>query len=215
MQAVVGDNPDIWRESASFFTPGTDVYTEEGGEILKGKRDVDGAKKLLAEAGLLGAKVTLVVAMDVAITKAEGEVTADLLKKIGFDVDFVATDWGTVAQRRNNRDTVEKGGWSVHHTWGPSTIRQTPVEHSQIRGQGAKGWFGWYEDAEVEKLTRAFVEAPSQAERDAIADTIQKRAFETVPSVPLGTFQIPTAYRRNLTGLIEATGPYMWNIRRA
>jgi len=51
-------------------------------------------------------------------------------------------------------------------------------------------------------------------ERDAIADTIQLRAFDLVPSIPLGTFQIPTAYRRSLTGMIEATGPYMWNIRR-
>jgi peptide/nickel transport system substrate-binding protein len=35
-----------------------------------------------------------------------------------------------------------------------------------------------------------------------------------VPSIPLGLFQILTAYRSNLTGLIEATGPFMWNIRR-
>ena len=39
MQAVVGDNPDLWRPLPSFFTPGTPVYTEEGGDILKGPRN--------------------------------------------------------------------------------------------------------------------------------------------------------------------------------
>ena len=41
------------------------------------------------------------------------------------------------------------------------------------------------------------------------------RAFEMVPCIPLGTFQIRTAYRSSLTGVIEATGPYFWNVRRA
>jgi hypothetical protein len=32
------------------FTPGTPLYNEEGGEILKGPRNLDAAKRLLAEA---------------------------------------------------------------------------------------------------------------------------------------------------------------------
>ena len=58
------------------------------------------------------------------------------MQKIGLNVEMVATDWGTVVQRRVSREPVEKGGWSVIHTWAPSTIRYTPVEHSQIRGLG-------------------------------------------------------------------------------
>ena len=119
-----------------------------------------------------------------------------------------------MTQRRTNRDTADKGGWSVHHTWGPSTIRQTPVEHSQIWGRGAAAWFGWYADGEMERLTRAFVEALGVAERDAIADTIQLRAFEMAPSVPFGTLIIPIPHQTSLIGMIEATGPYMWNISR-
>ena len=63
-------------------------------------------------------------------------------------------------------------------------------------------------------MTRRFVEAPSAAERDQLALDIQKRAFDQVPFVPLGTWQIHSAYRKNLTGVIEATGPYFWNVRR-
>ena len=54
MRAVVGDDETLWKSLPSFFTPGTPVYTEAGGEILKGPRKYDEAKKLLAEAGYKG-----------------------------------------------------------------------------------------------------------------------------------------------------------------
>jgi hypothetical protein len=41
-----------------FFAPGTPLYTEEGGDILKGPRKVEGAKRLLADSGYAGEPVT-------------------------------------------------------------------------------------------------------------------------------------------------------------
>jgi peptide/nickel transport system substrate-binding protein len=213
MAAITGGDKSLYQTCKSMFPCGSRYDRDLGAAAMQG--DIDKARKALAASGYNGEKTVLLNPTDLVTVGPLGDLTYDIMKRMGMNMEMVATDWGTVAQRRTNRESVEKGGWSVHHTWGPSTIRQTPVEHSQIRGQGAKGWFGWYEDAEVERLTRHFVEAPTQAERDAIADTIQRRSFDRVPSIPLGTFQIPTAYRRSLTGMIEATGPYMWNIRRA
>jgi peptide/nickel transport system substrate-binding protein len=51
MRALVGDDTSLWKPLPGFFTPDTPLYTEEGGEILKGKRDFAAAKKLLAESG--------------------------------------------------------------------------------------------------------------------------------------------------------------------
>ena len=51
MRAIVGDEKDMWKPLPGFFTPGTPLYTEEGGEILKGPRKIDEAKKLIAESG--------------------------------------------------------------------------------------------------------------------------------------------------------------------
>ena len=81
MRALVGDDNTLWKPLPGFFTPDTPLYTEEGGEILKGKRDLAAAKKLLAESGYTGQPVTCVVAQDQPITKAQGDVTADLLKQ--------------------------------------------------------------------------------------------------------------------------------------
>jgi peptide/nickel transport system substrate-binding protein len=128
---------------------------------------------------------------------------------------MVATDWGTVVQRRTSKEPVEKGGWSVMHTWRPSSIGYTPMEHSQIRGFGNSSWFGWYKDDEMEAMIRRFVETTDLKEQDAIVLDVQKRAFDQVPYVPIGTFQIRKAYRKSLLGMVEGTAPYFWNVRRA
>jgi hypothetical protein len=96
MRANVGDDDKMWKPLPGFFTPGTPLYNEEGGDILKGPRNIDAAKKLLAQSGYSGQPITCLVAQDIPYLKAWGEVTADLLKRLGMKVDFVATDWGTV-----------------------------------------------------------------------------------------------------------------------
>ena len=48
----------------------------------------------------------------------------------------------------------------------------------------------------------------------AAADKVQARAFDQVPYVPSGQFQIRTARRKNIQGQIEAGGAFFWNIRR-
>jgi hypothetical protein len=35
-----------------------------------------------------------------------------------------------------------------------------------------------------------------------------------VPTVTLGQFQIPTAYRKSLAEKLELTGPLFWNVKR-
>jgi peptide/nickel transport system substrate-binding protein len=49
-----------------YFPPSTPLYTEEGGDILKGPRKLGAAKRLLAESGYAGEPVTLMAAQDVA-----------------------------------------------------------------------------------------------------------------------------------------------------
>jgi len=52
------DDDKMWKPMPGFFTPGTPLYTEEGGEILKGPRKLEAAKRLLAESGYAGEPVT-------------------------------------------------------------------------------------------------------------------------------------------------------------
>jgi len=114
MRALVGKRREPVEAAAGLLHfPARRSNTEEGGEILKGKRDFDAAKKLLAESGYTNQPVTCVVAQDQPITKAQGDVTADLLKRLGMNVDFVATDWGTTGQRRAQKSPPGQGGWGM------------------------------------------------------------------------------------------------------
>jgi peptide/nickel transport system substrate-binding protein len=70
MQAVVGGDTSLWQILPGFFTPNTPLYTEAGGEVLKGPRDIAGARRLLAEAGYDGRPVTVLVAQDLAAGRA-------------------------------------------------------------------------------------------------------------------------------------------------
>jgi len=67
----------------------------------------------------------------------------------------------------------------------------------------------------MEVLTRRFVETTDPQQQDALVLEIQKRAFDQVPYVPIGSFQIRKAYRKDLVGMVEGTAPYFWNVRRA
>ena len=88
MHAVVGDDDSMWKPMPGFFTPGTPLYNEEGGEILKGPRKLDAAKRLLAESGYAGQPVTCLAAQDDSRHKAWGDVTADLLETAWHEGGF-------------------------------------------------------------------------------------------------------------------------------
>jgi peptide/nickel transport system substrate-binding protein len=215
MQAVVGDDSEMWKPLPSYFTPGSPVYTEEGGDILKGPRNIEGARKLLAEAGLLGAKVTLIVAMDVAITKAEGEVTNDLLKKIGFDVDFVASDWGTVGARRAKKDPPSQGGWNIFHTWHAGADCVNPAPYTALDAGGDKAWFGWPKSDEVQRLIGEWYAAPDDAVEKRTIAALNKASFDLVTYAPTGFFLMNQAWRTNVTGVVKAPFPVFWGVQKS
>src|SRR5262245_36435127 len=215
MRAVVGSDESLWKVIPGFFTPGTPLYTEEGGEPLKGKRDIDGAKKLLAEAGYSGQPVTCLVAQDQPPLKAMGEVTADLLKKIGMTVDFVATDWGTVGQRRASKNLPGQGGWGMFHTWHAGADCATPASYVAVRGNGEKAWFGWPDSAEVEKEVAAWFAAKDLAEEKAVIGRINKAAMEDVVYIPTGFYYGYQAWRSNVSGVVGGPIPFFWGVAKA
>lgn len=215
MGAVVGDDQTLWKTLPGFFTPDTPLYTEFGGDILKGKRDYEGAKKLLAEAGYKGEPIVVLVATDVAITKAQGDVTADLLKRIGMNVDYVATDWGTVGQRRAKKDPPSEGGWHIFHTWHAGADCVNPAPYTALDASGATAWFGWPKsDLVQEKIAEWYAAPDLPAEKKVIAE-LNKAAMDDVVYVPTGFFKAYQAWRKNVSGVVKAPFPVFWDVTKA
>ena len=183
--------------------------------MLKGKRDYEGAKKLLKEAGYNGEKVKLVVATDVGITKAEGDVTADLLQKIGMNVDYVATDWGTVGTVRAKRTPPSEGGWNIFHTWHAGADCINPAPYTALDASGDTAWFGWPKSEAVQKGIDDWYAAPDLAAEKKAAVDINKASFENVTYIPTGFFLQYTSWNKNVSGVVKAPFPVFWGVSKS
>ena len=214
MRAVVGDDETLWKKLPSYFTPGTEVYSDAGGEVLSGPRRIEEAKKLLAESGYKGEKVVLCVATDVQITKAQGDVTADLLQKIGMNVDYQALDWGTVGARRAKKDPPSAGGWNIFHTWHAGADCLNPAPYTAFDAGGDKAWFGWPKNDAIQAGIGKWYDAPDlAAEKAAIAD-LNKQAMEFVTYGPTGFFLQYQGWRKNIGGIVKAPFPVFWGVTK-
>jgi peptide/nickel transport system substrate-binding protein len=215
MGAVVGEDTNLWKTLPGFFTPDTPLYSEVGGEPLKGKRDYELAKKLLAEAGYTNEPIVLLVATDVAITKAQGDVTADLLKRIGMNVQYTALDWGTVGQRRAKKDPPAQGGWHIFHTWHAGADCVNPAPYIALDASGDTAWFGWPKSDAVQEQIAAWFSAPDFAAEKAAIDRLNKAAMDHVVYIPTGFFKGYQAWRTSLSGVVKAPFPVFWDVKKA
>lgn len=214
MRAIVGSDDALWKSLPGFFTPGTPISSEVGGDILK-MRNIEAAKKLLAEAGYKGEPVVCIVAQDQAITKAQGDITADLLKQMGMNVDFVATDWGTTGQRRAVKTPPSQGGWNMFHTWHAGADCINPSSYTAIRANGEKAWFGWPDLPDVEAGVAAWFDAPDLATEKAAMDKLNKAACEGVVYAPTGFFLTYQAWRNNVQGVVKGPIPIFWDVKKS
>ena len=209
MQAVVG-NREYYRECKSFFACGTPMASDVGVAAAAG--NFERARQMLRESGYRGERVVIISPTDIPTNHLQSQVTEDLLKRLGMNVELVATDWGSVLARRASRNPADQGGWSIFHTWwvGPDLVN--PALHAPLRGNGNAAWPGWPTNERLEALRNEWLAAPNQAAQIQLARQIQEQAYEAVPYVTTGMFQQPTAYRRNVTGVLISPVPFFWNV---
>ena len=214
MRALVGDDRNLWKVMGGFFTPGTPLYTEEGGEMMKAA-NLERGKALLRESGYNGEPVICVVAQDQPITKSFGDVTADLLKRLGMNVDFVATDWGTVGQRRAMKNPPNQGGWSMFHTWHAGADAINPILYNAVRANGDGAWFGWPNVPGVEAEVPNWLAAANINEEKAVIGRLNRAAVEGVVYCPTGFFLGYQAWRRNVSGIVKGPIPFAWGVSKS
>ncbi|MCO6419512.1 ABC transporter substrate-binding protein, partial [Siccirubricoccus sp. KC 17139] len=216
MQAIVGPDPAMYHVPHGVFCPGTPMASEAGLEPLKGPRDYAKVREMLKAGGYAGEKVAMLVATDYAQFKAIGEVAADMMNRIGMNVDYVATDWGTMLQRRNNRGPVDQGGWSCFSTGWEGADHMDPSSHYAIRGNGNEpgAWPGWCVSEKLEALRSAWFDAPDLEAQQAICRDMQVQCMQDVPSIPLGQYIQPVGYRNTITG-VKPGFPTFWGVRRS
>ena len=213
MIGMVGTDPAMRHVPCGVFTPGTPMASDAGLEVLTGPRDLAKVKRELAAAGYGGEKIVLLAPTDIASAKALADISNDMMKKVGLNVEYQAMDWATLVQRRAKKEPVDQGGWSVYHTSWSGTDMLNPVGHQFLRGNGADATVGWPSAPKLEELRTQWLRAPDLAAQKKIAAEMQVQAFADVPYVPLGQYFAPTAFQASLTGVLTGN-PVFWNIRK-
>ncbi len=213
MMAMNGEDRSRWRDNVGFFCPGMPMANDAGMDALTGPRSIDTARRNLEAAGYKGERVVLLAPADVPYAKILADVTGDLLKRVGFNLDYQSMDWGTLVQRRAKQDPLDKGGWSVFHTNWTGADQGTPATHVFLRGNGKAAAPGWPDIPRMETLRDSWLAAADTATQTSIAREMQALAFQDIPYIPLGQMISPTAHRSDLAGMV-ANQVAFWNVRR-
>lgn len=213
MTAVAGDVPDGWRQDVGFFCPGTPMASDAGMEALTAPRDLDRARRAVAESGYAGEPAVLLAPSDFPNLKALADIGADLLTRIGIKIDYQALDWGSALQRLAKTEPVEQGGWSVFHTFWSGLDQMNPAVNASLRANGRDAGRGWPTSAALEALRDRWLQASDEAQQVSIAAEMQRQAFQDLPYIPLGQLMQRTAYRRDVTGVPEGFTAF-WGVKR-
>jgi peptide/nickel transport system substrate-binding protein len=213
MTAMMGDDTSLWTTPLGYFPPASALSNDAGVTALTSPRDFAAVKAELERAGYQGETVVLMSATDQPTNYPLALVAADMLKRVGVPVDYQATDWGTVVQRRALTKPPAEGGWNLFCTGFSGLDWFTPASHLPLRGNGKNAWFGWPTLPKLEELREAWFNAPDIVAQKKIAIEMQKQAFEDVPFYPLGMIQQTTAFRPDITGVPEGFVIF-WNVRR-
>ncbi len=212
MQAVMGDD-DGFRAPIGCFLPGTPSANDAAMDRLGPHKDAE-VKAMLQKAGYAGERLVMLHPTDQPFYDAMSQVVSATLKRVGVTVDDATMDWGTVVQRRNSREPLDKGGWSLFCTSFPALDYVDPLSAPALRGTGTKAWYGWPTDPAIEALRQSWIDATAPEERRKLAEAIQTQAFDNALYVPLGQYFQSAAWRSNLTGHLKAQPPLFWNVRR-
>jgi peptide/nickel transport system substrate-binding protein len=215
MRSYFGDDNRLWKSMPGFFPPGTPLYNEEGGEILKGPRDFAAAKRLITEGGYAGQPITLLAAQDITALKNWGEVTADLLKRLGMNVNLVGLDIASVLARRTSKSSPDQGGWHLYLAGNPGVACASPATYPMLRANGADALFGWPDSPLIEAEIAAWFDAKTLDDEKTVARRINKAALDHAIFAPPGLGLVERAWRKNISGIRQAPVNLFWDVSKA
>ena len=213
MESIMGtEDRTAWRRCQSLFSCGMPGVTELGAGLMQPPHDLNQARAAVKAAGYAGERTVVLNPTDYPTIGPHGHITAELLRALGFNVDLQDMDWGSVVQRRLSKEPVERGGWSIYHTNLPGVSIANPALNTAIRGDGA--WPGWFTDRETERLAADWLAATEPTQQQALFDAVQRHALDEAPTLPLGQFFQRTAFRDDVSGVLEGSVCYFWNVQK-
>jgi peptide/nickel transport system substrate-binding protein len=184
----------VYKLNPGFQYPGQLYFTDAGKQNLN-QKNKDKARRLLAEAGYKGEKVTLLTNREFPMMYNTSLVMAEQLKAVGINAELLVLDW-PAALAKSQKETE---GWNFFYTFwatvvaigGPQTMRQMAPPASVQRWKDEP-------DPEFMAAVKQLAEAPTIEERRAGFAKAQERALDLVMAIPFGVMPKTQAVRANV-----------------
>ena len=212
MTAVTGE-PGTITAPIGVFTPGSPFESMAGLERL-GPRPPAEIRRMLKEAGYANERLVLLHQADLSTHHAMLQVIAKRLTEVGFNVDDQVMDLATMVVRRNNREALDKGGWSLFFNIASGADLVSPLSNAGLR-TGAAAFFGWPDNPLMEELRERWLDSADGAEQKRLTAAMQETALAEVLYVPLGHYVLNSAWRSNVSGILKMNQPIMWNVSKS
>jgi peptide/nickel transport system substrate-binding protein len=214
IMAGMGLPPDMYLPFCqSVFLCGGPYASEVGTERLR-HPSAEKARQMLKEAGYNNERIVLLHSTDSATINPISLVVIDQIKRAGFNLDVVAADYSSLAQRRLKKEPLDQGGWNLMPVVWSGYDMINPLSHYATSYSCGGTYPGWNCDPNIPPLVAKFEVETNPAKRQDLADQMQARILAQAPEMFLGQFSPPTAFRSNLHGVIANGLHVFWNVRR-
>ncbi|MBL6082067.1 ABC transporter substrate-binding protein [Belnapia sp. T18] len=214
LDAVAGDkvpSQPCW----SFTVCGGPLSTEIGSEPYR-QPDLTRARALMQEAGYRGEKLILVATPQLPVIGQMAQVAEQRLRQIGVDVDVEMMDFAAMFPRiQAQNKPIGQGGYHLFTYYGAGAYWFHPLTNLSIDVScPAAPWAGFPCDPDGERLRQVFFAAPDEAARTSAYAAFHRRMWEFLPYIPTGQFDVTSAFRRGVQGILDAAFIAYWNIEK-
>jgi peptide/nickel transport system substrate-binding protein len=204
-------------------SPAGDAYVSDAYKGRNQGVDVEGAKKVLSDAGfkLNGTTLTDPSGKPVTLTLTDPAPWSDYQTSLEIVKDNLAQIGIKATVDKANQDAwfknVDEGKFDATFHWTdsgstPYDIYRTVMDGSILKPIGtasSAGNYGRFNNADATKALKDYQNATDDATRKAALDTLQKVFVEQVPMIPVGSDNIGMAYStKNWIGWPDDNNPY-------
>ncbi len=213
LTAMVGNNPGMQMPCLSPFMCAPGLPAPMAMQVP----DQEKARALMHAAGYKGETVVVLAATDLPELYQVASILSQRLTEIGVKVDQQTMDFATLAGRRANMDNpaTNRNGWSLFATWRPRLTASGPIINSFLSTScDQKNFYGWPCDETLEHLRLSYLDAVTSEQKKAVMDAISARFAVVLPYIPIGDFSRPLAYRRTVSGILNAPVLVLWNVEK-
>ena len=177
------------------------VWHSGAGEDVYNKMDVEKARALLQQANYNGQPIRWLATKEYFYNFPMADLIKQKMEAIGMKVELVVSDWATLVKNRADPDLYEI--FLTGHSG---------YSHPATQPFNDKGWPGFWDNAEKDKIVGAMTAEPDPAKLKKIVDDYQALIWKEMPFVKCGDNYLLRAIRKQVKGYVNPPDWFFWNV---